>query len=162
MENRIKAKNDLRLVVRSRPAADGRCKKHQTHQQSPGVCSVCLTERLSQLSRSSKTKSIAWSSSTSSLSSHNYSSCQSSPVHRRFHLAADHRAKGKIDSVIRKSRSMVFAPRKREMEGAEGEEGKKKRGFWSKLLHPRSKKVDAGSFFRSSTLRERPITTVVR
>lgn len=59
------------------------CKKHTKHRQSHGVCSLCLTERLSKLSLeyydytkpAAKTASSGCSSSTSSTS---VSSCYSS------------------------------------------------------------------------------------
>ncbi|KAG7586764.1 hypothetical protein ISN45_Aa02g020320 [Arabidopsis thaliana x Arabidopsis arenosa] len=60
------------------------CKKHTKHRQSPGICSLCLTERLSKLSleyydytkKAAETATYCGSSSTSSSSS--VSSCDSS------------------------------------------------------------------------------------
>ncbi|KAG7589851.1 hypothetical protein ISN44_As07g020850, partial [Arabidopsis suecica] len=60
------------------------CKKHTKHRQSPGICSLCLTERLSKLSleyydytkKAAETATYCGSSSTSSSSS--VSSCYSS------------------------------------------------------------------------------------
>ncbi|GFZ10234.1 hypothetical protein Acr_21g0008330 [Actinidia rufa] len=125
-----------------------RCKKHPKHLQSPGVCSVCLRERLSQLSAGSRTNTtlvIKASSSTSSSLSSLSSSGEVSPVHHRFS----------------KSRSLAFVMGTR----GEDREGKKKGGFWSKLLRPRSKKMDGGlggSIFHSRTMRERVMSTRVR
>ncbi|XAR62132.1 hypothetical protein NMG60_11016766 [Bertholletia excelsa] len=127
-------------------AEPGRCRKHPKHRQSPGVCSVCLRERLSQLSTTSSRggrggggAATAGSSSSSSLSplSSDSSSSESSPIHY---------------SILTKSRTVAFAPQRRE--------GEKNRGFWSKLLAPRKKK-DGGSL-HSRTMRERVITTRVR
>ncbi|KAL0877905.1 hypothetical protein Bca101_027611 [Brassica carinata] len=74
------------------------CKKHTKHRQSPGICSLCLTERLSKVSLSleyySYTKNAAqtasYCSSTSSstsvssyYSSSSVSSC-SSPLQCRY------------------------------------------------------------------------------
>ncbi|CAL5384039.1 unnamed protein product [Camellia sinensis] len=134
------------------------CKKHPKHQQSPGVCSVCLREKLSQLSTTSrintKTKDSSCSSlsSLSSLSSH-YSSSESSPVHDRFSLGSE--ANG-LRNVLRKSKSMAVVNRTRDGEGRD--HGKKKDGFWSKFLRPRRKKIDGG-LMHSRTMRERVITT---
>ena len=71
------------------------CKKHPKHLQPPGVCSMCLRDRLSKLittsSRAKTTNMASSSSSCSSLSSLSSccSPCEPSPVH---HLAP--RAKG--------------------------------------------------------------------
>ncbi|KAF8111236.1 hypothetical protein N665_0076s0223 [Sinapis alba] len=58
------------------------CKKHTKHRQSPGVCSLCLTERLSKVEYYDYTKNTAqttasYCSSTAS-SSTSVSSCYSS------------------------------------------------------------------------------------
>ncbi|GFY85866.1 hypothetical protein Acr_04g0006040 [Actinidia rufa] len=139
------------METRRPKSCQTRCKKHPKHRQSPGVCSVCLGERLSQLSTGLRAKttlvikaSSCTSSSSSSLSSLS-SSGEVSPVHHRF----------------RKSRSLAFVV------GARGEdrEGKKKGGFWSKLLWPRSKKMDGGLgglILHSKTMRERVMSTRVR
>lgn len=73
------------------------CKKHTKHRQSPGVCSLCLTEKLSKLSleyydytkKAAETASYCYSSSASSsavsscYSSSSVSSC-SSPLQYRY------------------------------------------------------------------------------
>lgn len=146
---------------------NGMCKKHPKHPQSPGVCSICLREKLYQLSsissRSNTTTtadSSCSSSSLSSLSSSHYSasasSC-SSPVHRRhYRMASDGRGlsmtffrSGK--NVLTKSRSVAFITRRRERAEAPVDHGKKKSSFWSKLLRPRSKKIDEGLLHSRTT-----------
>ncbi|XP_052190586.1 uncharacterized protein LOC127800169 [Diospyros lotus] len=135
-----------------RPRPELRCRKHPKHRQpAGGVCSLCLSEKLSQLSkRSSKYNIVATasscssSSSLSSLSSH-YSSSEASPIHERRGMELN--GKGFL-SVLGKSRSMVAAYNRREGDG------KKKEGFWAKLLRPRSKKMDRGGLVHSSTVRE--------
>ncbi|MCD7462769.1 hypothetical protein HAX54_049334 [Datura stramonium] len=118
------------------------CKKHSKHQQSPGVCSICLTEKLSKLSKTSRiitntTTSCSSSSSLSSLSSSSsdVSSC-SSPAYRRMKTMATLRSERNI--VLTKSRSLVFVTKTREGELMEenGNNNKNKRGLLSKLLHP--------------------------
>lgn len=73
------------------------CKKHTKHRQSPGICSLCLTEKLSKLSLeyyeytkkaaetvSYRGSSASYSSSVSSCySSSSVSSC-SSPLQYRY------------------------------------------------------------------------------
>lgn len=81
-----KHSKDHRHRPPSKPV-DGRCKKHPKHSQSPGVCSLCLTEKLSQLktnattsrrTNSTTTAGSAGSSTSSSLSSYYSSSSDSS------------------------------------------------------------------------------------
>lgn len=140
-----------------------RCKKHPKHQQSPGVCSICLGERLSQISSTSNSSSSSrravnpyCSSSSSSSSLSSLSSCSSSelsPVHHR-------QVKWSKNNVFGKSRSMAFVG---EIVGKN-----KKSGFWSKLLRPRSQKKNGhgdggfeGNFVHSRTMRERMFATRV-
>ncbi|XP_059636324.1 uncharacterized protein LOC132278532 [Cornus florida] len=146
-----------------RSKTDLRCKKHPKHRQSPGVCSVCLKERLSQLSTSSSSRttttlvasSCSSSSSLSSLSSQ-YSSSESSPVHHHRYYSGSE-AKGSFSllmrsskNVLTKSRSVAFVTRN--MRG-EAKDGKKKGGFWSKLIRPRTKRMD-DDLLHSRTVRE--------
>ncbi|KAK4354675.1 hypothetical protein RND71_026869 [Anisodus tanguticus] len=127
------------------------CKKHSKHQQSPGVCSICLNERLSKLSKTSRisnTSSCSSSSSLSSLSpsSSDVSSCPS-PAYRRMKTMATLRSSGndnKSNIVLAKSRSLVFVTKRKEGEMEENLK-KKKKGFLSKLLNPRKNKKDQGS-----------------
>ncbi|KAL3514212.1 hypothetical protein ACH5RR_026929 [Cinchona calisaya] len=140
---------------------NGMCKKHPKHQQSPGVCSICLREKLTQLSSSTSSSrnnnnndsSCSSSSSLSSMSSSHYSasasSC-SSPLRRRdYRIASVGRGlslsfikSGK--NVLTKSRSVAFIARKRDggHEEVGMDHGKKKGSFWSKLLWPRRKRND--------------------
>ncbi|XP_057779571.1 uncharacterized protein LOC130998155 [Salvia miltiorrhiza] len=120
------------------------CKKHPKHRQSPGVCSICLRQKLSQLSNcdSSRAARSRSASSASSLSSYvsSLSSSNASPA---------------PDAVafFRKSRSMALVvPRRRKQEA--GQNGKEipivKGGFWSKLLPQKSTRT----LMHSRTTRE--------
>ncbi|KAH1125111.1 hypothetical protein AAZX31_06G096600 [Glycine max] len=155
---------DKDIIGRFMP--DGRCcKKHPKHRQSPGVCSLCLRDKLSQLSSacssssssSRKTTFISSchsSSSSSSLTSYcssSASSCASPTLPFPFHK--DSKSGSNSVSIfllsakpggILKSRSMsVVATRRRTKGQDEGDDRNKKSGmksgFWSKLLHPRTK-----------------------
>ncbi|KAK3025943.1 hypothetical protein RJ639_040859 [Escallonia herrerae] len=141
-----------------------RCRRHPKHQQSPGVCSICLGERLSQLSTSLRSTtstmlmaSAGCSSSTTSLSSlsSTYSSNASSPMHRDYRLGLEGKRytmsllrSGK--NVLLKSKSLAFVSRRRDQAGAD--DGKKKGGFWSKMVRSRSK-MDHGLVLHSRTTR---------
>ncbi|CAH8334660.1 unnamed protein product [Eruca vesicaria subsp. sativa] len=86
------------------------CKKHTKHRQSPGVCSLCLTERLSKVSLEyyNYTKNAAQAassycssaSSTTSVSSYysssSVSSC-SSPLQYRYR---EKKKSGKKHSIL--------------------------------------------------------------
>ncbi|KAJ9146474.1 hypothetical protein P3X46_028733 [Hevea brasiliensis] len=151
-------------MPRSRP--DGRCKKHPKHKQSPGVCSICLSEKLFQLSNSCSSRTTSSStamdsvSSSSSLSSYSSSSCSSSsssPVHRyRYGV----QGKGSLSfllsgkNVLTKSRSLVFVPRTRGNKDRASDDNnkKKKGGFLSKLLRPKNKRIEEG-LVHSRTMR---------
>ncbi|OIV96567.1 hypothetical protein TanjilG_28424 [Lupinus angustifolius] len=135
---------------------NGRCKKHLKHHQSPGICSLCLKDKLSQLSSSSssskKTISGACDSSSpsSSLSSY-YSSSSASSLASPMHPFKERKSGSSSISIfltsssskhgLVKSRSMAFLPRRRK----DGEEDNtknivKKEGFWFKLLYPKNKR----------------------
>ncbi|KAI4366561.1 hypothetical protein MLD38_022423 [Melastoma candidum] len=141
-------------VRRSRDAALGRCRKHPWHHQSPGVCSLCLVERLSRLSSSSsygkkpsyRMARSASSSSPSSVSTY-YSSSESSycpsPSRRPRHggrLADEARSGplmlsalffggGRDVAGLKKSRSMaVEAVPKVDKAGEDEKKNKKKNG----------------------------------
>ncbi|CAK9149045.1 unnamed protein product [Ilex paraguariensis] len=145
--------------------ANIQCKKHPKHRQSPGICSVCLREKLSQLSTSSRsntatTISSCSSSSLSSLSSSNASS-YSSPVHRNHRVGLERRGSVGFTmngrNVLSKSMSMAaFVPRRRE---GERRDQVKKSSFWSKFLRPKNKGMDE-CLMHSRTMRERVITRV--
>ncbi|CAI9753251.1 unnamed protein product [Fraxinus pennsylvanica] len=139
--------------------ANAPCKKHPKHRQSPGVCSICLREKLSQLSTNSSSHSKVLSSLSSSylssLSSSSNISSYSSPVNgSSFRMASV--ARGSMSSlkstgkdVLKKSRSMAFfLQRQKDVDN----NGKSKSGFWWKLLHPRNKGLT-----HSRTVRERVI-----
>ncbi|XP_009620475.1 uncharacterized protein [Nicotiana tomentosiformis] len=138
------------------------CKKHSKHQQSPGVCSICLSEKLSKLSKTSRsntttvTSSFSSSSTLSSLSSSSDVSSCSSPSYRRMKTMAILRSGNKSNNMLTKSRSLVFVTRRGEGE-MENNGKKKKRGFLSKLLHPRKNKKDE-RLVHSKTTRERLTT----
>ncbi|KAJ4967521.1 hypothetical protein NE237_019370 [Protea cynaroides] len=126
--------------------AEMRCKKHPKHRQTPGVCSYCLREKLIKLSSANNNNGTETeeegSSYSSSLSSSPYSSgatsSYSSPLHDRF----DSLDRISGPGLFMKSRSMVaFVPRMRrrtQVEATDGN-GKKKVGFWSKLLRSTGK-----------------------
>ncbi|KAL3371591.1 hypothetical protein AABB24_008234 [Solanum stoloniferum] len=127
------------------------CKKHPKHKQNPGVCSVCLNEKLSLLSKTSRsntttlTSSCSSSSSLSSLSSSSDVSSCSSPN----------------TNVLMKSRSLALIMRRKEggiiLEDNSIGKKKKKEGFLSKLLNPKRNRKDEGLTY-SRTMRERVIT----
>jgi len=148
--------------VKGRSKPDRKCKKHPKHEQPPGVCSVCLSEKLSQLPTSATTSRIASlnamdCSSSCSLSSYSSFSSYSSPMH---HFQYPTHGKGSFplffngkNMFLTKSRSLAFVPRRGNKDCHE----KKKGGFWSKLLRlPKGKKVEEG-LVHSRTMRERVI-----
>ncbi|XP_040998033.1 uncharacterized protein LOC121244056 [Juglans microcarpa x Juglans regia] len=152
-----------------------KCKKHPKHRQSPGVCSRCLNEKLSQLSSSSGSRrtsspsgSGSCSSSPSSLSSY-YSSSSASSCSSPVHLT---NMEGKIISSLSfllnskngltKSRSLVFFPRVNRPRGDDDDDMrnyKKKGGFWSKILRATSKRQTEETLMHSRTMREIVMTT---
>ncbi|MFS7941305.1 putative protein OCTOPUS [Helianthus anomalus] len=123
-----------------RKSSSRKCKKHPKHQQSPGICSLCLRERLLKISRSSSRVIICASSTTcsssssiSSISSVSSSSSgalsyTASPMHgrRNGHISF-------LRSKLKKSKSMAFAS-----ERIMDDDERKKAGFWSKLMHSRT------------------------
>lgn len=145
-------------VTKSKLANAPNCKKHPKHTQSPGVCSICLGEKLSQLSScsdysSSSSKGVysssSSSSSVSSLSSSEASSCSSPMANYTWRVGMEGRNSMK---VFMKSRSMALV--------AQDHENEKKinGGFWSKLL-PRS--TNRKILMHSTTMQiERVITAV--
>ncbi|KAK7353043.1 hypothetical protein VNO80_18476 [Phaseolus coccineus] len=154
---------DKDIIGRFMPHA--RCKKHPKHRQSPGVCSLCLGDKLSQLSSpspsSSSRKTNSISSSPSSSVSSSLSSYSSSPsscasptalpfpfsnqpkTASLFLFTAKHAGflKSKSMSVLSTRRI-----RRRRRDEGEGDNPSKKSGkkssFWSKLLHPKSKRME--------------------
>ncbi|XP_014500588.2 uncharacterized serine-rich protein C215.13 [Vigna radiata var. radiata] len=139
-----------------------RCKKHPKHRQSPGVCSLCLRDKLSQLSSDSpsssssrKTNSIS-SSPSSSVSSYSSSpSSSASPTALPFPFSNEPRTASIFLFTAKhagflKSKSMTVLSTRRRRRRNEGEayddpgmnKTGKKSGFWSKLLHPKSKRME--------------------
>ena len=94
----------LKPITKAKSMGKQQCKKHPKHRQCPGVCSLCLSEKLSKISsnnnnsrsRAAMIKARArvyyHSSSSSSLSSSSYeSSYASSKAASPLHEAARHR-----------------------------------------------------------------------
>ncbi|CAA0813493.1 Unknown protein [Striga hermonthica] len=142
-----------RAAARTKPNSP--CKKHPKHRQSPGVCSLCLNEKLSKvanhgLSRCPKVMYSCPSSSSyaSSLSSSNASS-YSSPVVRYEKSSARffENAPAGQDS-FKKSRSMAFVWRR--SKDGEIQKGcrktESKRGFWSRFLLARRNIINSFHF----------------
>ncbi|XP_022775005.1 uncharacterized protein LOC111316989 [Durio zibethinus] len=131
------------------------CKKHPHHQEKQGVCPSCLRERLSRLcsapSKELVNPRIAPSLSFSHADYRSASSSKSaSPArHRNLHKRNGSGVMGIMGSSsfmvkvgttngFKKSRSIAFVPRN--FDGEEAKNGKKKKGFWSKLLRFKAKK----------------------
>ncbi|XP_061364255.1 uncharacterized protein LOC133307718 [Gastrolobium bilobum] len=159
------------IVGRVKP--NGHCKKHPKHRQSPGVCSLCLREKLTQLSastsrRTTSSSSSSSSSSASSLSSY-YSSSSSasscaSPVHC-FRFVAEGKSSSSVSFFmlsgkhgIIKSKSLALIPRRRSREGGVPcghNKSASRTGFCFKLLHTKSKRMKDTEPVRSmSSIRE--------
>ncbi|XP_051140956.1 uncharacterized protein LOC127258228 [Andrographis paniculata] len=145
----------------ARSTANAPCRKHPNHRQSPGVCSVCLTEKLVILSSDRGSKPVrsppsSNSSASSYVSSLSSSSCASPPLA----VARVYKRSIAANNLLTKSRSVAtFAPRRRREEEDEDSAGKKaarrsKRGFWSKWLVMRSK---GKNLTHSKTMNDRTI-----
>ncbi|KAJ0614778.1 hypothetical protein HanIR_Chr02g0066241 [Helianthus annuus] len=152
------------------------CMKHPKHEQSPGVCSLCLRERLSKISGSSSqtVSNVCSSSSSSSISSvssvsssrcsSNAPSCAASPMHTYRKRMHDVEGKGYL-SLLRKSRSMAFVSEK--IVEIDGKKKKKGDGFWSKLMglkrsnmQKRSMEEGSSRLMHSRTMREMLTTRI--
>lgn len=140
---------------------DGRCPRHPKHQQSPGVCSLCLREKLSLLSSSSSSSSASRkrpsSSSSSSLSPYESlssdSSTSSSVNQYRTEKAGSGLFRRNNSVLLMKSRSV---PLVRSQKGKDEGESNGKAGFWSKLFPGRGRKTGSGEGLEhSKTVRER-------
>lgn len=131
------------------------CKKHPNEKQLPGVCSSCLSEKLSQLDVSSASNmnitaygGLGYCGSSSPSSSSASSSTFVSPIYRRHHRRASEKT-GSIsftlkvghDYGLKKSRSIAFVSRSLHEEEAAGNGKKKGAGFWSKLLWSTGKRT---------------------
>lgn len=144
------------------------CKEHLNEKQLPGVCSYCLRDKLSQLHNKNLVGPLYCSPSPSSPASpsatvHHYHHAPSSNhgysnslAHhrRRFRRNASHATGSAASCMIsfnygldlRKSRSLAFASRNRIRERDHvvvgGGRGRKKDGFWSKVLKLTRKDTD--------------------
>ncbi|XVF17306.1 hypothetical protein REPUB_Repub10bG0108600 [Reevesia pubescens] len=148
------------------------CKKHPNQQEKQGVCPSCLRESLSRLcSASNKEANSRVVPSLSFSPAHYYYSASSSnsasPAvpHRNLHKRNGSGVMGIIGSSslssfmvkvgtngnLKKSRSLAFVPRNFVDEHEEVKNGKKKRGFWSKLLGFKGKNKDV--LTRSTSMR---------
>lgn len=140
------------------------CKKHPKHQQSPGVCSLCLRERLSKISAPSSGAVINVSSSSSSSSISSVSSAYSS--HASSYTASPmqsyrnrrqignlegngylHFLRNNTNGFLKKSRSVAFVSDQTNVM----QDHEKKVGFWSKLM---GTKRSSSRMMHSRTLRE--------
>lgn len=133
----------------------GRCKKHPKHKQPAGVCSVCLTDRLSKLAASSnkKAKNVrrvdhSYTSSSDVSSSYSTVSSPSSPAGERMDLGSRVFFSGPLggrEMFRSKSMAVVVEGKGRPVEIRENIAGKDVRrrsgnGFWSKLMRVGSKR----------------------
>ncbi|KAK6258830.1 Protein OCTOPUS-like - like 1 [Theobroma cacao] len=131
--------------------ADHGCKKHPHHQEKQGVCPSCLRERLSRLCSAShkEVSRVSPSCSTSLPFSPAYfssasSSKSASPARHSLHKPHGPVVMGslsfmvKVGNGLKKSRSIAFVPRN--LDDEEVKDGRKKKGFWSKLLGFKGKK----------------------
>lgn len=126
----------------------GRCKKHPKHKQPPGVCSVCLTERLSKLAASSnkKAKNVrrvdhSYTSSSDVSSSFSTVSSPSSPAGERMDLGSRVFFSGPLggrEMFRSKSMAVVVGGKGGSVErgniAGKDVRGKSGNGFWSKLM----------------------------
>ncbi|XP_047151114.1 uncharacterized protein LOC124823033 [Vigna umbellata] len=167
MENlrrHFRKKKDSYSVI-GRVKRNGHCKKHPKHNQSPGVCSLCLREKLAQLSSynarptpSSIAIASSASSSSSSLSSYSssyYSSASSSsnasPMHC-FCFAGEAKSSSSSLSIfllsgnhgmVKGKCSALDIVQRRDSEGGVYDDHRSacKSGFWFKLLNCNSKRM---------------------
>ncbi|TYH72979.1 hypothetical protein ES332_D05G295500v1 [Gossypium tomentosum] len=121
------------------------CKRHPKHRQSPGVCSLCLVDKLSKLPSpphcTSTIRTATKLADSNSSDSALYSS-SSSPMHR-YRFGKDRGAGSSFSllwfsgkNLLTKSRSVAFVSRI-ENNGYDDKKKKKKinGGFLSKLIH---------------------------
>ncbi|KAL8243166.1 hypothetical protein R6Q59_009424 [Mikania micrantha] len=118
-------------------ASSRKCKKHPKHEQSPGICSSCLRERLLKISRSSSrvVASCAYNYSSSSSSSSFISSISSSSGALSDTASPMH---GWHASFLKLKKSKSIAGEIRIMDNNINNDQTKKAGFWSKLMHSRT------------------------
>ncbi|XP_022929275.1 uncharacterized protein LOC111435907 [Cucurbita moschata] len=108
------------------------CKRHQNHNQLPGICPSCLRERLQQLQQSSISYADSRSTSSSSFLKSSESFFSGNTSWRRRHtrnaseLFTGSMAADLFGDKVKKSSSIRIS--------ADGGGGKKKVGFWSRFL----------------------------
>ncbi|XP_022752283.1 uncharacterized protein LOC111301026 [Durio zibethinus] len=144
------------------------CKNHPHHQEKQGVCPSCLRESLSRLCSASDKEANSRVAPSLSFSPADYSSALSSnpasPArHHNFHRRNGSGVTGIMGSSsfmvkvgtdgLKKSRSIAFVPR--DFDDEEVKNGKKKKGFWSKLLRFKGKNKDVLTHSTSMRLIER-------
>ncbi|XP_051117358.1 uncharacterized protein LOC127242070 [Andrographis paniculata] len=132
----------------------GSCKRHSYHNQTSGVCAVCLAERLEKLANGKSSKPGPrgyYSSSSSSLSSSSYISYSSSSCSSpgewgmSFSSSSSRVFKGIAPrELLVKCRSTVASMRRRKIKNDDDDEKKNsqesKLGFWSKLVKKKKNK----------------------
>ncbi|CAI9266478.1 unnamed protein product [Lactuca saligna] len=152
------------MEARRRSSSAGSCNKHPKHRQSPGICSLCLRERLSKISGPSSGAVINVSSSSSSSSISSVSSAYSS--HASSYTASPmqsyrnrrqignlegngylHFLRKNTNGLLKKSRSVAFVSDQTNVM----QDHEKKVGFWSKLM---GTKRNSSRMMHSRTLRE--------
>ncbi|CAN1181883.1 hypothetical protein LINPERHAP2_LOCUS35685 [Linum perenne] len=118
-----------------------RCKKHQ--QQSPGVCSACLREKLSQLpaAAASATSSSSYRTVDTSSSASSLSSCYSSSSSCSSCSSPRPGGGGRLFVSSQLLKNTLMMPKSRSVHGqrsssGDGGEGNVK-GFWSRVLRRR-------------------------
>ncbi|KAK7379492.1 hypothetical protein VNO80_04954 [Phaseolus coccineus] len=119
-------------------AKRGGCKEHPHDKQSPGVCSSCLREKLSQLYNTNPVIDPLCFSPASPASPHqSFSSSRGGHRRPRFRrnaslVAAESGSCAAQGLNLKKSKSLAFGSKSR---GRERDvSGRKKDGFWSKVL----------------------------
>ncbi|KAL2332746.1 hypothetical protein Fmac_013959 [Flemingia macrophylla] len=127
----------------------GRCKVHPNDKQTPGVCSSCLREKLSQLHNTNpiiNPRSFSPNNCYDSPSSpERFSTCRVSSTSqrsRRMRRNGSHAAESASCMVglnLKKSKSLAFATRNRIRERDRDVSGRNKDGFWSKVLKLKTK-----------------------
>ncbi|XVF59032.1 hypothetical protein PTKIN_Ptkin07bG0241400 [Pterospermum kingtungense] len=120
--------------------SERRCKNHPHHQEKQGVCPSCLRERLSRLCSASPTSPLSFSpADDNSLASSSHSASPAGHHKRNGSWVMGIMGMGSLSfkeklgtKGLKKSRSVAVIPR--DFDDEEVKNGKKKKGFWSKLL----------------------------
>ncbi|KAJ6366213.1 hypothetical protein OIU77_002735 [Salix suchowensis] len=153
--SQLKPNSKLGLIITEKIRITGgsepgqACRSHPYHDQKQGVCASCLRKRLTQLIlvNTSQAAVMAPPSCSSSPGDPFSPASSSSHVSRRSHHRdisdSNNNNMGSISfrvsigNRLRKSRSLAFVSRNHV---GEVKNGKKSRGFWTKLLHLKGKK----------------------